>query len=101
MCRIPKVIVVAPSDRHTDLRRALGSLEYEIVAAVSTADEVAGISGDVAVVWEPDEDSLGLLRAMSLKTVAIGGVAGKADMTLSASDLPAFKSRIWELFRPA
>jgi hypothetical protein len=91
MCRIPKVVIVAPTDRLADLRRTLSSIEYDIVASEEGAD--------VAVVWEPDGAVLSRLRDAGLKTVAIGG-SGDADMTLPPDDVASFKSRVWELFRP-
>jgi hypothetical protein len=101
MCKIPKVIVVAPAGKHQELRKALSSLEYDIVAAVDSVDAAAGITADVAVVWQPDEQQLARLRALSLRTVAIDGAGETADMTLSADDVASFKTRIWELYRPA
>ncbi len=101
MCKIPKVLVVAPAEKHQELRRALSSLEYDIAATVDSAAAATGIGADVAVAWEPDEDTLRLLRELSLKTVAIGGESDTADMELAPDDVGAFKTRIWELFRPA
>lgn len=101
MCKIPKVIVVAPADKHAELRRALSSLEYDIVAIVDGFDGATGLSADVAVAWEPDEDLLLRLRALSLKTVALGGQGESADIKLPVNEAASFKSRIWELFRPA
>ena len=92
MCRIPKVIVVAPDDKLADLRRALSSLEYDFTTTVDSAD--------VAVVWQPDDDALGSLRDAGVKIVAIGGTASGVDMTIDPDDIGAFKTRIWELFRP-
>jgi hypothetical protein len=101
MCKIPKVVVVAPAEKHMELRKALGSLEYDIAATVTTADEAAGIRGDVAVAWEPDAKALAHLRALTFKTVAVGGSSEGADMALDAGDVASFKTRIWELFRPS
>jgi hypothetical protein len=101
MCKIPKVVIVAPADVGGDLRKKLSSLEYDIAAIVSTADDAAGVSADVAVAWEPDEDTLLRLRELSFKTVAIHGDAESADMKLDPEDIASFKNRIWELFRPA
>lgn len=101
MCRIPRVILVAPSDRQPGLRRALSSLEYEIVAAVDSAEAADGITGDVAVVWEPDARTTALLRALGRKVVAVGGETDGADMAVDPDDLASFRSRIWELFRPS
>jgi len=100
MCRLPKVIVVGPKERHTDLRRALSSLEYDIVAAVTSADEAAGIVADAAVAWEPDEKSVSTLRTLGLKTVSIGPNAAGADLHLVPEDISQFKKRVWELFAP-
>lgn len=100
MCRIPKVVILAPSEQQTDLRKKLSSLEYDIVAAVDTVDRLAGVSADVGVAWEPDEDTLLRLRELSLKTVALGGEGESADMKLEPDDSGSFKTRIWELFRP-
>lgn len=99
MCRIPKVVLVAPQDVQADLRRSLSSLEYDIVAAVTTVDETEGITLDVAVLWEPDANALETLRSKGVKTVALGGAEG-ADLQLTTDDATTFKTRIWELFRP-
>lgn len=101
MCKIPRVVIVAPTDKHQELRRTLSSLEYDIAATVSSADEAAGISGDVAIVWEPDEETLQRLRELSFKTATIGGDGESADMELAPDDIASFKARIWELFRPS
>jgi hypothetical protein len=101
MCQIPKVLIVAPVEKHQELRKTLSSLEYDIAATVPTADDASGITANVAVAWEPDEEALLRLRALGLKTVAVGGDAETADMTLDPDEVATFKSRIWELFRPA
>jgi hypothetical protein len=101
MCQIPKVVIVAPPEKHQELRRALSSLEYDIAATVTTADDASGITADVAIAWEPDEEMLLRLRELTLKTVAVGGDGASADMTLAPDEIASFKSRIWELFRPA
>ena len=101
MCKIPKVVVVAPAEKHQDLRKSLSSLEYDIAATVGTADDAAAITGDVALAWEPDEDALLRLRTFGFKTVAVGGDGSSADMKLGPDDVASFKTRIWELFRPA
>lgn len=100
MCKIPKIVIVAPSEKHQELRRALSSLEYDIAATVSSADEASGVSGDVALAWEPDEEQLQRLREAGFKTVAIGGDRASAGMSLAPDDIGSFKTRIWELFRP-
>jgi hypothetical protein len=100
MCRIPKVVVLAPSEVGADLRRKLSSLEYEIVAVVESVDELAGINADAVVAWEPDEETLLRLRELSLKTVAIGGEGESSDLKLAPGDVTDFKTRVWELFRP-
>jgi hypothetical protein len=101
VCRIPKVLIVAPAEVQAGLRRQLSSLEYDIAAAVAMADDASDVTADVAVAWEPDEETLLRLRELSLKTVAIGGTAETADMKLEPDDVASFKTRIWELFRPA
>ncbi len=100
MCRIPKVVLVAPEDVRTELRRSLSSLEYEIVAAVRSVDECDGITFDVAVLWEPDTSAVAAARERGVKTVALGGFDG-ADLQLPADEAATFKTRVWELFRPA
>jgi hypothetical protein len=94
-------VIVAPAERQQELRKALSSLEYDIAAAVDSAEAASGISGDVAIAWEPDEPTLLRLRELSFKTVAIGGDGESADMKLGVDEVGAFKTRIWELFRPA
>ena len=101
MCKIPKVVVVAPHEQHADLRRALSSVEYDIAATVASAEEAVTINADAVVVLEPDAATLTLLGAIGKKTVAVGGVAEGADMHLGPDELASFKTRIWELFRPA
>lgn len=101
MCRIPRVVVVAPDDRHAELRRALSSLEYDIAAVVSSVQDASQISSDVAVIWEPEPSEITALRALGRKTVAVGGTATDADMQLQADDVRTFKDRVFELFRPA
>ena len=101
MCKIPKVVIVAPPEQHTELRRALSSLEYDIAATVATAGEAAPVSSDVVVALEPDAETLAVLRALGKKTVAVGGPSEGADMHLGPHELTSFKTRIWELFRPA
>jgi hypothetical protein len=100
VCRIPKVIVVAPDDVGAEARRKLSSLDYEIVAVVTSAADARGVKADVAVIWDPDEDDVARLRELSLKTVAVGGRASSADMSLTPEEAASFKERIWELFRP-
>jgi hypothetical protein len=100
MCRIPKVVIVAPSDVGLDLRKKLGSLEYDIAAVVRTADDASGITADIAVTYEPDEDTLLRLRELGFKTVAVGGTGTSADMSLLLDDAASFKTHIWELFKP-
>jgi hypothetical protein len=100
MCRIPKVLLVAPADKQAELRRALSSLEYDIVAAVGAAEEAGDITADVAVAWEPDADAVNVLRQRGLKTVAISTEDTEADMQLFPDAVAEFKTRIWELFAP-
>jgi hypothetical protein len=95
MCRVLKVIVVAQRDEHTELRRRLSSLEYDIAATIEPGDDLEG-TFDVALVMEPDEMVVGALRARGLKVVTVGGGAG-ADLELDDPD--QFRSRVWELFR--
>lgn len=100
MCRIPKVIVVAPEDQQNELRRAFSSLEYEIIATVATSLDAEGITADVAIVWDPTLDDIFQLKDYGLKTVAVGSDDQGADMHLLPDDVAAFKTRVWELFRP-
>ncbi len=90
MCKLPKVLVVAPDDKAQEIRRAISSLEYDFTTAVDSAD--------VVVVWEADDPSLS--RYPNAKKVAIGGTATIADITIEPDDIPSFKTRVWELFRP-
>lgn len=92
-------MIVAPGDVGADLRRSLSSLEYDIVALVSSLDEAADITFDVAVLWEPDAESVAVALERGAKTVALGGADG-ADLQLATDEAAAFKTRIWELFRP-
>ncbi len=100
MCRIPKVVIVAPEDKQLELRKQLSSLEYEIVATVATAEEATQIGCDVVVVWKPDAETMSMLCELELRTVAIGGAGEEAEMRIDPDDVPSFKNRIWELFRP-
>ena len=100
MCRIPKVVLVAPDDIRQDLRRKLSSLEYDIVAAIGSLDELGDITADAIVLWQPDEATITAARERGLKTAAIGGAEG-ADLEIPPDDPGAFRSRVWELFRPA
>jgi hypothetical protein len=101
MCKIPRILIVAPADKHLELRKALSSLEYDIAATVASANEALSIKADAVVAWEPDADALERLRAVGLKTVAVGGTSDGADMALAPDDIASFKTRIWELFRPS
>jgi hypothetical protein len=100
VCRIPKVVLVADEQRRQELRRKLSSLEYEIVAAVGSIEEIGDVTADIVVLWEPDAATIASARERGLKTVAIGGENG-ADLHLATEDAAAFKTRVWELFRPA
>ena len=99
MCRIPKILLVAPEDVRQDLRRKLSSLEYDITAAVASLDEAENVTADAAVMWEPDAATIAAARDRGLKTVALGGEDG-ADLHIAVDDAASFKSRVWELFRP-
>lgn len=101
MCKIPRVVIVAPADKHLELRRAVSSLDYDIAATVATVAEAVGVKGDAAIAWEPDTGTVDALRAVGFKTVAVGGTSAGADMALPPDDVASFKARIWELFRPA
>lgn len=100
MCRIPKIVLVAPPDAQSDLRRRLSSLEYDIVAAVASTDDVAGITCDAAILWEPTDAAIEALRGAGVKTVALGGSI-EADLQIAPEDAASFKTRVWELFRPS
>jgi hypothetical protein len=91
---------VAPDEVQKDLRRQLSSIEYEIVAAAATLDELDDITLDVVVLWEPEPAAIEDARGRGLKTVAIGGAEG-ADLQLAIDDAASFKTRLWELFRPS
>lgn len=98
MCRVPRVVVIAPPELHLELRRKLSSLDYEIVATVADPAGAAGITADVAVCWEPDTATVDDCRTLGLKVVAVGGSAD-GDLQLTPDTLPEFKTRVWELFR--
>ena len=98
MCRVLRVVIVAPAERQLELRRALSALDYEIVAAVASADELE-LAADVAVVLEPDTASVDALRERGLKVATIGGASG--DLVIDPLDVRAFRSRVWELLRPS
>lgn len=93
-------MLVADEQMRSDLRRKLSSLEYDIVAAVGSLDDLNDITADVVVLWEPDAATVTAARDRGLKTVALGGENG-ADLHLATDDAAAFKTRVWELFRPA
>ncbi|HVL82246.1 MAG TPA: hypothetical protein VM840_11725 [Actinomycetota bacterium] len=97
MCRLPKVLIVAPAERHADLRRALSTIEYDITAAVEPGTET-DVPADVAVAWEPDTAEIERLRGSGLKVAALGGNGG-SDLDLPSDDPGAFKRRVWELLR--
>jgi len=98
VCRVLRVVIVAPAERQLELRRALSALDYEIVAAVASADELE-LAADVAVVLEPDTASVDALRERGLKVATIGGAPG--DLVIDPLDVRAFRSRVWELLRPS
>lgn len=97
VCRVLRVVIVAQAERQLELRRALSALDYEIVAAVSSVDEI-DLAADVAVVWEPDGDTVDALRTRGLKVASIGGADG--DLPIDPTDVRSFRSRVWDLFRP-
>lgn len=99
MCRVLKVLLVAPSHRQLELRRRLSSISYEIVAAVPPG-EPTDVSADVAVAWEPGPGTVSELQDAGLKVVAVGGRPEGADMVLDPDDVGSFKDRVWDLFRP-
>lgn len=101
MCKIPKVVVVAPAEKQLELRKMLSSLEYEIAATVASADEAMSITADAVLLWGPDADAIARLRDAGYKTVAVGGARDEADMAIAPDDVGSFTTRIWELFRPA
>lgn len=96
MCRLPKVVVVAPADRHDELRRALTSIAYDIAAIVSTPEEI-DVDADAAVLVDPRPETVEALHARDLKVAAVGEDGHGADICLS--DAAAFKERVWDLFR--
>jgi hypothetical protein len=100
MCKIPKVVIVAPEDKHLELRKELSSLEYGIVATVTTAEEATQIGCDVVVIWKPDAETMSMLCEFEARTVAIGGAGEEAEMRIDPEDVASFKTRFWELFRP-
>ena len=100
MCKIPKVVIVAPEDRQLELRKQLSSLEYDIVATVAKAEDAIQIGCDVVIIWEPDAETMSMLCEFEARTVAIGGAGEEAEMRIDADDVASFKTRIWELFRP-
>jgi len=87
MCRVAKVLLVAPPDKQAELRRTLSSLEYDIVAAVAAPEEADGITADAAVLWEPEAGAVDALRQRGVKTVAITVQHTGADMHLSPDDV--------------
>lgn len=99
MCRVLKVILVAAPERQLELRRALSSIEYEIVGAFALVAEIDA-AADVAVVWEPNREDVAALADRGLKVVAVGGEGAESDLALSTDDLATFKQRVWELFKP-
>ncbi len=100
MCKIPKVVIVAPEDKHLELRKQLSSLEYDIVATVTAAEEATQIGCDVVVIWKPDAETMSMLCEFETRTVAIGGAGEEAEMRIDPDDVASFKTRFWELFRP-
>jgi hypothetical protein len=99
VCKIPRVVIVAPADKHLELRKALSSLDYDIAATVASVADAVGVKADAAIAWEPDTGTVEALRAVGFKTVAVGGTSEGADMTLATDDVTSLRTRIWELFR--
>lgn len=97
MCRVLRVVIVAPPERQLELRRAISALDSDVVASV---DSVASldIRADVALAWEPDEETVAALRGAGLKVASVGGSEG--DLTIDPDDVAAFRTLVWELFRP-
>ncbi len=100
MCKIPKVVIVAPEDKQLELRKQLSSLEYDIVATVANAEDATRIGCDVVIIWKPDGETMSVLCEFEARTVAIGGAGEEAEMRIDPEDVASFKKRIWELFRP-
>ena len=100
MCKLPKVVIVAPEDKQLELRKQLSSLEYDIVATVPKAEDATQIGCDVVVIWKPDAETMSMLCEFEARTVAIGGSGEEAEMRIDPADAASFKTRIWELFRP-
>lgn len=100
MCRIPKIALVADEDVRQDLRKKLSSLEYDIVAAVGSLDELSEVTADAVILWKPEEETIVAAKARGLKTASLGGADG-ADLKVSPLDPGSFKTRVWELFRPS
>jgi hypothetical protein len=97
MCRMLKVLIVAPADRHLDLRRRLSSLEYDVVATVE-ADRSADVTADVALVYEQNAGVVGALKDRGVKVVSVGS-GPDGDLSLTPDELGTFPQRVWELFR--
>lgn len=97
MCRIPKVVVIAPPDEHLQLRRTLSSLEYDIVATLAPGAEL-DVTADVALVCDPTDEDVRRLRERGVKVVGFGAPNASADLAID--DVAAFKTRIWDVLRP-
>ena len=100
MCKLPKVVIVAPEGKQLELRKKLSSLEYDIVATVAKAEDAIQIGCDVVIIWKPDAETMSMLCEFEARTVAVGGAGEEAEMRIDPDDVASFKTRIWELFRP-
>lgn len=98
MCRVLKVVLVAPPDRQLELKRAISSISYDVVAV--PPDDPLQVTADVAIVWEPASGRVEALHEAGLKVVAVGGEGTGADLALGPDELGTFRERVWELLRP-
>jgi hypothetical protein len=83
VCRIPRVLVVAPAGRHGDLRRRLSSLEYDVVTTEDAADPVAA---DAVLVFDEADE-----RRATAKGVPV--------LRLAEDELGSFAPRLWQALR--
>ncbi len=98
MCRVLKVVLVAPADMQLELRRKLSALDHDIIGTFERVSEI-DLDADVAVLWEPAAADIARLREGPVKVVALGGDGHGADLVIPAEDVAAFKRRVWELFQ--